>query len=40
MAAKSSLKNMLLCLSLVCLCCSALLAGTYALTLEPIKAAA
>ena len=39
MAAKSTLKNMLLCLTGVCLVCSALLAGTYALTLEPIAAA-
>lgn len=31
---------MLLCLTGVCLCCSALLAVTYALTLEPIAAAA
>lgn len=39
MAAKSSLINMALCLSLVCLVCSALLAGTYALTVDPIAAA-
>ena len=40
MASKSSLKNMALCLSLVCLVCSALLAVTYAVTVEPIAAAA
>lgn len=40
MAAKSSLKNMVICLSAICMCCSALLAATYALTLEPIKVAA
>ena len=39
MAAKSSLKNMLLCLTGVCLACSALLAVTYAVTSEPIAAA-
>ena len=39
MAAKSSLKNMLLCLTGVCLACSALLAFTYAMTTEPIAAA-
>lgn len=39
MASKSSLKNMALCLSAVCLVCSALLAGTYALSYEPIEAA-
>ena len=39
MAAKSSLKNMLLCLTGVCLACSALLAFTYALTFEPVAAA-
>lgn len=39
MAAKSSLKNMLLCLTGVCLACSALLAFTYALTCEPVAAA-
>ena len=40
MAAKSSLKNMVLCLTLVCLLCSAVLALVYAVTCEPIKAAA
>ena len=40
MAAKSNLKNMLACLTLVCLVCSSLLAGTYALTKDPIDAAA
>ena len=39
MAAKSTLKNMVLCLSAVCLVCSALLAVTYAVTLDPIAAA-
>ena len=39
MAAKSNLKNMALCLSLVCLICSAVLALVYAVTAEPIKAA-
>ena len=36
MAVQSNLKNMALCLSLVCLVCSALLGGVYALTAEPI----
>ena len=36
MAAKSSLKNMVLCLTLVCLFCAAVLGGVYALTYEPI----
>lgn len=40
MAAKSSLKNMALCLTLVCLFCSAVLAVVYAVTYEPIQAAA
>ncbi len=40
MAVKSSFKNMALCLSAICLVCSALLAGVYALTAEPIAAAA
>ena len=40
MAAKSSLKNMALCLTAVCLVCSAILAGIYAVTAEPIAAAA
>lgn len=39
MAAKSTLVNMAACLSVVCLVCSALLAGTYALTIDPIAAA-
>ena len=39
MAAKSNLKNMVLCLSAVCLVCSALLAATYAVTLDPIAQA-
>ena len=40
MAAKSTLKNMVLCLTLVCLVCSAVLAVIYAITAEPIKTAA
>ena len=40
MAVKSSFKNMSLCLFAICLVCSALLAGVYALTAEPIAAAA
>lgn len=40
MAAKSNLVNMALCLTLVCLFCAAILGGVYAVTLEPIKAAA
>lgn len=39
MAAKSSLRNMTLCLTAVCLVCAAILGGVYALTYEPIKAA-
>ena len=39
MAAQSNLKNMVLCLTLVCLFCASVLAGVYALTCEPIKAA-
>ena len=39
MAAKSTLRNMVLCLSGVCLVCSAVLAGAYAITAEPIEAA-
>lgn len=35
---ESSIKNMVLCLSLVTLLASALLCGTYALTKEPIDA--
>ena len=40
MAVKSSFKNMTICLFAICLVCSALLAGVYALTAEPIAAAA
>lgn len=40
MAAKSNLTQMALVLSLVCLVCSALLGGAYALTQAPIEAAA
>jgi len=40
MAAKSSLTNMVAVLGLTCLVCSALLGGAYALTKEPIQAAA
>lgn len=36
MAAKSNLKNMVLCLTLVCLFCSAVLAAVYAVTKDPI----
>ena len=39
MAAKSTLRNMVLCLTLVCLFCSAVLAVVYAITADPIKAA-
>ena len=39
MAVKSSFKNMSLCLLAICLECSALLAGVYALPAEPIAAA-
>ena len=39
MAVKSSFKNMTLCLLVICLACSALLAGVYALTKEPIAVA-
>ena len=34
MAAQSTLKNMLLCLTLVCLFCAAILGGVYAMTLR------
>lgn len=37
MAAKSSLRNMVLCLGGVCLVCSALLAGVNAVTEQPIR---
>ena len=40
MAVKSSFKNMTVCLFAICLVCSALLVGVYALTAEPIAAAA
>ena len=40
MAVKSSFKNMTICLLAICLVCSALLAGVYALTKAPIDAAA
>ena len=40
MAVKSSFINMTLCLLTICLVCSGLLAGVYALTAEPIAAAA
>ena len=40
MAVKSSFKNMTLCLFAICLVCSGLLAGVYALTKAPIDAAA
>ena len=40
MAVQSSFKNMVLCLLAICLVCSGLLAGVYALTAEPIAAAA
>ena len=40
MAVQSTLKNMVLCLGVICLVSSAVLAGVYALTKEPIEAAA
>ena len=40
MAVKSSFKNMTVCLFAICIVCSGLLAGVYALTKEPIDAAA
>lgn len=40
MAAKSSLTNMALCLTAVCLVCSAILGVVYAVTYDPIQAAA
>ena len=40
MAVKSSFRNMTVCLFAICLVCSALLAGVYAFTAEPIAAAA
>ena len=39
MAAESTLKNMVLCLTVVCLVCSAILGGVYVITSEPIKEA-
>lgn len=39
MAAKSNLKNMALCLTAVCLICSAILGVVYAVTAEPIRQA-
>ena len=39
MAAQSTLKNMLLCLTLVCLLCAAILGGVYAMTYKPIQKA-
>ncbi|MBR1575535.1 MAG: RnfABCDGE type electron transport complex subunit G [Bacteroidales bacterium] len=39
MAAQSTLRNMVLCLTLVCLVCAAVLGGMYALTYEPIRKA-
>ena len=40
MAAKSNLTNMALCLTVVCLVCATVLGVTYAVTCEPIAAAA
>ncbi len=40
MAVNSSFKNMTVCLFAICIVCSSLLAGVYALTKEPIDAAA
>ena len=40
MAAQSPLKNMALCLSAVCLICSAVVGGAYAVTKSPIEEAA
>lgn len=40
MAAKSSLRNMVLCLTAVCLVCAAILGGVYVITLDPIGQAA
>ena len=40
MAVQSSFRNMTICLLAICLVCSALLAGVYALTKDPIDAAA
>jgi len=40
MAAASTLKNMALCLTLVCLVCSAVVGAAYVVTVDPIAAAA
>lgn len=40
MAAKSSLTNMAVCLTAVCLVCSSILGAVYAVTYDPIQAAA
>ena len=40
MAVQSSFKNMTICLFAICIVCSSLLAGVYALTKEPIDVAA
>jgi len=40
MAAESTLKNMAICLTAVCLICSAVVGGAYAVTKDPIDAAA
>ena len=40
MAAQSTMKNMAVCLTVVCLVCSAVLGAVYAVTLDPIKEAA
>ena len=39
MAMKSTFRNMVVCLTLICIICSALLAGVYALTKTPIEQA-
>ncbi len=39
MAMKSTFKNMVVCLTLICVICSGLLAGVYAVTAEPIAKA-
>lgn len=39
MALKSTFKNMVVCLTVICVVCSALLAGVYALTAAPIEKA-
>ena len=40
MAVQSTFKNIPICLLAICMVCSGLLAGVYALTKEPIDAAA